>query len=148
VAVERRMHVLGLSPREQFLVRLLFSNLMAAYIDKAIQEAPVLKTQEASEASSSRTIDMFWRHNEICDLLCTEASMSRAKSKMIMLDSHMMKLLLFAVNGYDPRNCLLTDRQRGYLETGFDELREKVVDSSYFKYDKWEIDRVRNSGQG
>jgi hypothetical protein len=147
VRVDRKMHVLGLNPREQFLVRLLFSNLMAAYIDKSIQEAPMFKTPEAADHRAVGAVELFWRYNDICDLLCTEASISRSKSKMLMLDGRMMKYLLLAANGYDSRNCLLNDRQRGYLENGFEELKEKIVDSSYFTYDKWEIDRVRNSNQ-
>jgi hypothetical protein len=148
LSAERRSHVLGLNPREQYLVRILLSNLMAGYVDKAIQEAPMMKTMEAADKKAAGALTLFWRYNEMCDLLCPESMLGRARSKVIMLDSSMMKYLVMAAQGFDPRNNMLSDKHRGYLQSGFEDLKKKIVDSAQFTYSQWEIDKAKNTGQG
>lgn len=148
MSAERRVHVLGLNPREQFLLKLVLSNLMAGYIDKSIQESAMYKTDEAVDQRCAMTNGLYWRYVEFVDLLCPESMLGRGKSKVILVEQKMMKYLALAVSGYDPRECFLSDRHRGYLNSGFDELKKKVVESAQFTYNHGEIERARNSGQG
>jgi len=144
---DRRVHVLGLNPREQFLLKLILSNLVAGYIDKSVQESMLFKTGTAVEQRASMANGLFWRYVDFCDLLCPESMLGRGRPKVLIIEQRMMKYVVQAVNGYDPHDCLLSERHRGFLSNGFEELQKKVVESSQFLYNQLEIDRARNSGQ-
>ena len=139
-------HILGLTPKEQFLIKILLSNLLAGYIDKSIKEASDLTSPEAIESKASLTVGLFNKYNDITDMLCPESLISRAKPKVLLIGEGMMKYIVIACNGYDPKNNYLSPGHKQMLVNGYESIRKKVLDSAQFQYSRSEIDKA-NGGK-
>jgi len=143
VLAQRDTYVIGLSPREQYCVKLLLSNLMSGYLDKTVQEASMIDSQEGVDKRTSITLNFFNRYNDFCDLLCPESMIGRAKPKVLLLKEAMMKYLVSAVNGYDVKNNYLGTEHRNMLANNFEALKKKVLDSAQHTYSKQEIEAAK-----
>lgn len=141
---EKLVHILGLSTREQYQLRLLMSNLMAGYIDKSICEAPWANADSVA-TKADNTIKFFQRYVEFCDMLCPESMMGRGKPKVMMIGATIMKYLVLAVNGYDSKENYLNAEQRTALDPFFIALKKKVEESSQYKYNSWEIEKAKHA---
>lgn len=139
------VHILGLTPREQFLTRLVMSNLVAGFLDKTVQETSLYKTQEAVDQRAASVVEMFAKYNDFIDMLCPESMLGRARSKVLLLKPQLMRYVLLAFNGYDHKNNYLRPEHRQHLYTSFELLNKKIVESAQHLYNKVEIERARNS---
>ena len=137
------IHVLGLSPREQYLIKLVLGNLFAGYLEKTITESPGLKTQTDVDSKTHQALNFFKRYNNFSELLCPEGMLGRARSKVLMVQPEMMRYLVTAFNGYDHHNNYLSPQQRAMTFSSFDALKKKIVDSSKYTYSKTEIEKAR-----
>jgi hypothetical protein len=136
-------HVIGLSPREQFLVKLVLANLLAGHLDRTVQDASMLVDEAAITTKSNVTINLFNRYNDFLDLLCPESMIPRAKAKVLLLREPMMKYLVAAVNGYDPKSCYLGAEHKVMLVNTFEPLKAKVLSSANYKYSMQEIETAK-----
>lgn len=139
------VHILALTPKEQLIIRVLLSNLMSGYLDLSVQEVAMSYNEEDVTAKSKKVQIMFNRYNSCLDLLCPESMLARAKSKVILLKPTMMKYLLAGFMGYDKKENFLSQEHRDLVDSGFDHLSKKVVESGGFTYNKFEIERAKNS---
>lgn len=144
VNTEKRVHVLGLVPREQILLKVILANLVAGFIDKSVIESPWVTPDEVALKAES-TVKLFQRYNEFCEMLCTESTMGRAKPKVLMLGPTLMKYCLLAAEGYDEQNNFLTKDQKDALAGQWYELKKKIVESSKHTYTSWEIEKARHT---
>lgn len=142
---EQQVHILGLSPKEQYLLRILLGNLMAGYLDKSLQESGALRTQDQYDAKSAQMIELFNRYNDMVDMLCTEHTVNFTKPKVIKIKPFTMKYILAAVNGYDPKQNFLGTEHNRSLANGFLFLKEKILMSAKFVYQQDEIERAKKS---
>lgn len=137
------VHILGLDPREQYLLRLLMTNLMAGYIDKTIADSATASSMDTSDKNATQAVGLFIRYADFVDMLCPESMLGRAKSKVLMIKPELMRYVTLAVNGWDAYNNYLAADQRNYLASGFDGLQKKVADSVHFTYNRWEIEKEK-----
>lgn len=137
------VHVLGLNPRDQFLIRLVLTNLLAGYIDKSIQEASTMSSQDGADQRASQTIGLFMRYCDFADMLCPEGMLGRARPKVLMIKPQMMKYIVMAFNAYDHYNNYLSIEHRAILAATFEPLRKKIADSAQFTYDRYEIEMAK-----
>jgi hypothetical protein len=144
VSLEKQIHILGLSTREQFLLKLLMSNLMAGYMEKAVSEAPWVTAEELA-LKTAGLLKFFQRYVEFSDMLCPESMLSRGRPKILMLGSTLMKYLVLAANGYDTQDNYLSPDHRQLLESQFIALKNKIVESSHHTYTSWEVEKARNT---
>jgi hypothetical protein len=144
MSLEKTAHVLGLSVREQILLRLLLYNLMAGYIHKSIMDAPWVSPDELA-LKDTNALKFFERYTDFCDMLCPESMLAKGRPKLMMVGTTLMKYLVIAVNGYDASECYLTDDQKRVLESQFVAFKEKILDSSKFLYTSWEVEKMKNT---
>lgn len=137
------VHILGLDPRDQFLLRLVLSNFVAGYIDKSIQESVGTSLQDLSDRKAQQAVNFFTRYCDFADMLCPESMLGRARPKVLMIKPQMMKYIVMAFNGYDPYNNYLSTEQRGWLQGGFERLQKKVAESFLYTYNRYEIERAK-----
>ncbi len=138
------VHILGLSPAEQFALRLLMTNLMAGYIDKSVGEAAATSNMEASDNASRRATVLFLRFCDFIDMLCPESMLGKAKPKVLMVKPELMKYVALAANGWDPYNNYLDGEQRQVVNNLFDGINKKVAESLNHTYNRWEIEKEKN----
>lgn len=112
---------------------------------KTIHEMPSTTDSDAIESKSRIVLGVFRKFNDIIDLLCTESNIARARPKVLMFAPGVMKYIVMAFNGYDPSNNFLSPDERAMLHSNLEGLKKKVADSYKFTYNKWEIERARNS---
>lgn len=141
---QNNVHILGLTPKEQYLLRLIMTNLMAGYIDKAIGDAAANENLVSIDKSAQRTVALFMRYCDFVDMLCPESMLGRARSKVLMIKPELMKYVLGACNGWDAYNNYLTNEQRGMLAGSFESLHKKIAESYQYTYNKWEIERAKH----
>lgn len=137
------VHILGLDPREQYLLRLLMTNLMAGYIEKSVSEATHSSSLETSDKTASQAVALFIRYTDFVDMLCPESMLGRAKAKVLMVKPELMRYVTLAVNGWDPYNNYLAADQKEYLAAGYDALNKKVAESCDYTYNRWEIEKEK-----
>jgi len=137
------VHILGLSPKEQFLLRLVLTNLVAGYIDKSVVESAG-GIQDLTDRKASQAVNFFIRYCDFVDMLCPESMLGKiSKGKVLMIKPQMMKYIVMAFNGYDPYNNYLSPDQRHILSSGFDSLQKKVAESFIYTYNRYEIERAK-----
>jgi hypothetical protein len=139
----KNVHVLGLSPREQYSLRLVLGNLMTGFIDKSIQEAADLKDSESVTEKCSRVIGLFNRYNDFIDMLCPGDMIAKCKPKVLLIKPQLMKYIVLAVNGYDTKNNYLGTEHRRALDFNFSDLKKKVLETSQYTYDTAEIEKAK-----
>jgi hypothetical protein len=120
------------------------SNLVAGYMDKAVNEAPWVTPEELA-IKTAGLLKFFQRYVEFTDMLCPESMLSRGRPKILMLGSTLMKYLVLAANGYDAHDNYLTTDHRQTLDSQFIALKNKIVESSQHMYTSWEVEKARNT---
>lgn len=102
-------------------------------------------SQEAVDAKAAMAVGLFNRYNDFIDMLCPESLIARAKPKVLLIKEQMMRYLVLAFNGYDPKRCYLGTEHRQMLANSFEPLKTKVMSSAQFLYSHAEIEQIRNS---
>jgi hypothetical protein len=145
MSFDNNVHILGLNPLEQFLVKLVLSNLMAGYLDKAIQDAPGIDNDDAVRSKATAVLNFFEKYNSFTDMLCPESMLGKGKPKVLMIKPGMMKYVVMAFNGYMANNNYLSHEHRQMLDRQFPSLKKRVLESSGYTYNRIEIEKAKNS---
>ena len=142
MVVDKGVHVLGLTAREQFMVKLVLANLLSSYLDKSMQEAAGVSS-EVAEAKAAQTLNLFNKYNDFVDLMCPQSMLAYGKNKLILVKPQMMRYLVIAFNGYDARNNYLGTEHNTTLRGSFDALKKKVMESNSYTFNAAEIERAK-----
>lgn len=137
------VHILGLNPTEQYVLRLLMTNLMAGYIEKAVSDAGHANSMDVTDANAKRSTLLFLRFCDFTDMLCPESMLGRARAKVLMVKPELMQYVILAFNGWDPYNNYLDKGQREMVTGQFDTMNKKVAESMNYTYNRWEIEKEK-----
>lgn len=138
---DKKYHVLGLTPREQLILRSLLFNAYAAWVDKVIKESHS-SNEEQLDQKASYTYKLFCKYNDIIDLLANEENIGKSKPTCLVLNEEAIKLIGIAVRGFDEKNNYLGDKAN-YVMDYYPNLKEKVLQSIEHKYSKKEIEEAK-----
>lgn len=142
-AEETKFHVLGLSPRQQMMLRILLYNLYCGFIDKSMRDVYQTENDNTYKVKTQMALSTFERYNQVIDLLANRSTIAKAKSKLLTIAPVMMKNIMIAVHGFDQENCYLDKDDINYIKSGFNELHEKITESIKHTYTMSEIEKIK-----
>ena len=141
--MEKVSHVLGLSPRQQVCLKLLLYNLFCSFIENTIKDVSENKDEYVATVKRQLALTAFDRYDQLCSLLANHSTISKTPSKMISCPSTTMDYIWAAVNGFDPKDSYLDDKDINYVNSEHKNLIEKVTESRKFTYTAEEIAKMK-----
>jgi len=137
------VHVMGLQPKQQAVMSLVLLNFLMILTQKLFDDVADEMTVECAEVKKAVAIKAIGMFYSLIDVLATQSSYSRAKPKVVAVNTTAIQNILTAIEAFQPNNNYLEQSESNFVMTELKSI-EKVANES-FKH-TYSEEEIRKAG--
>lgn len=146
MAEEQSYHVLSLTPKQQYALRLLLFDLYCNFMKKQLEDVAEGSTEEMVRVKSTLLISTFEKYNQMIDMLTNRVEMYKTTTKVLTLAPVIMKNISTAIDSFSLQNTNVTSGSDVYCITQeLQSLKTRVNESKQYRYTMEEIEKMKRS---